>query len=109
MNSSLLTVLCCLWFAAFAAAAEPTRSASPASGVAVSFQLPPGQIGNYLVTLAIVDAHDPDWIVSTFVAGARREVTAENQGKFTETWNGLDDNFMPVPPGEYAVKGIYMP
>ena len=52
---------------------------------------------------------NPDWIVSTFLAAAPRTVTAENKGQFTDNWNGLDDNFMPVPPGKYGVKGIYMP
>lgn len=26
-----------------------------------------------------------------------------------ELWDGLDENFMPLPPGKYSVKGIYMP
>jgi hypothetical protein len=78
-------------------------------GVPISYQLPatPGQ--TYTVTLAVTDAKNPDWIVSTFLAAAPRTVTAENKGKFTETWDGLDENFMPVPPGDYGVKGIYMP
>jgi len=63
----------------------------------------------YRVTLAITTPDNPDWIVSTFVAGAVRTVTAENKGKFTEIWDGLDENFMPVPPGNYGIKGIYMP
>jgi hypothetical protein len=63
----------------------------------------------FRVTLAITAPDNPDWIVSTFVAGVARTVTVENQGRFTETWDGLDDNFMPVPPGNYSVKGIYMP
>jgi len=63
----------------------------------------------YRVTLAITAPDNPDWIVSTFVAGEPRTVTDENQGRFTEIWDGLDDNFMPVPPGEYGLKGIYMP
>ena len=81
------------------------------NGAAVSYALPAdGALPRtYLVTLAIVDRRNPEWIVSTFVAGAPRTVTNENQGRFTETWNGLDDNFMPMPPGEYGVKGIYMP
>jgi len=78
-------------------------------GVPVSYELPAdGPVPKtYLVTLAIVDAKNPDWIVSTFVSGEPRTVTAENKGKFTETWNGLDENLMPVPPGSYGVKGIY--
>ncbi len=79
--------------------------------VPVSYQLPvAGPLPKtYRVTLAIVDAKNPNWIISQFAAGAARTVTAENGGKFSENWNGLDDNFMPVPPGDYAVKGIYMP
>lgn len=81
------------------------------TGVSVTYQLPvDGTLPKtYCVTLAITDPKNPDWIVSTFVAGQPRTVTADNQGKFTETWDGLDENFMPVPPGDYAVKGIYTP
>lgn len=80
-------------------------------GVPVSYQLPTdGPLPKtYRVTLAIVDPQNPQWIVSTFAPGLVRTVTAENSGKFTETWDGLDENFMPVPPGAYTVKGIYMP
>ena len=87
------------------------RRAGPTVGVPVSYQLPTdGPLPRtYRVTLAIVDAKNPDWIISQFACGVARTVTAENGGKFTETWDGLDDNFMPVPPGDYAVKGIYMP
>lgn len=81
------------------------------TGVPITYELPPVDSGSetYLVTLAITDPKNPDWIISTFVAGQPRTVTPENKGKFTETWDGLDENFMPVPPGEYGVKGIYMP
>ncbi|MEZ0296934.1 MAG: hypothetical protein ACAI35_10815 [Candidatus Methylacidiphilales bacterium] len=84
------------------AAAEP--------GATITYQLPTtGPLPQtYRVTLAIVDAKDPNWIISQFASGVVREVTAENQGKFTEVWNGLDDNYMPVPPGNYGVKGIFM-
>ncbi len=80
------------------------------AGVPVTYQLPvEGPLPRtYCVTLAVTDAKNPDWIVSTFLAGQPRTVTAENQGRFTETWDGLDENFMPVPPGNYGVKGIYM-
>ena len=82
-----------------------------AVGVPVTFHLPTDAPlpHTYRVTLAIVDKDNPDWIISQFVSGAVRTVTAENNGAFTESWDGLDDNFMPVPPGTYAVKGIYMP
>ena len=86
-------------------------SVAHAIGVPVTYQLPAGgdAPATYLVTLAITDPKNPDWIVSTFVAGEPRTVTKENKGKFTETWDGLDENFMPVPPGDYGVKGIYTP
>src|SRR5579871_6319928 len=63
----------------------------------------------YLVTLAVTDPRHPAWIVSTFATDVVRTFTAQNQGRFAETWNGLNENGLPVPPGRYGVKGIYMP
>jgi len=100
----LLALLLCL--APYLRAAD-----APATGVTVNYQLPTdGPLPKtYRVTLAATDIKNPDWIVSTFASGVVRTVTTENQGKFTETWDGLDENLMPIPPGEYGVKGIYMP
>ncbi len=102
---ALLLGLCAI-VGARAGAAE-----TPNAGVSVAYTLPhdgaPG--GTWRVTLAIVDAADPDWVISQFAAGVVRTVTAENGGRFSETWNGLDDNFMPVPAGHYAVRGMCMP
>ncbi|MBM4031800.1 MAG: hypothetical protein FJ291_08460 [Planctomycetes bacterium] len=83
----------------------------PANSVKIRYQLPAtGALPQtYRVTLALTDPENPDWIVSQPVCGAVRTVTAENKGVFEEEWNGLDDNFMPLPPGKYGVKGIYMP
>jgi len=80
-------------------------------GVAISYSLPTdGPLPKtWRVTLAIVDPDDPANILSTFVAGEPVTVTKENQGKFESVWNGLDDNFMPLPPGDYGLKGIAMP
>jgi hypothetical protein len=90
--------------------ADPAAAAQRESAT-VTYRLPmQGPLPRtYRVTLAITADDDPNWIISTFVSGAVRTVTAENKGEFTESWNGLDDNFMPVPPGRYGVKGIYMP
>ncbi len=79
-------------------------------GVPVAYTLPTtGPLPRtYRVTLAVVDPKNPNWIISQFLCGAPRTVTAENKGAFTETWDGLDDNYMPVPPGAYALKGIFM-
>jgi hypothetical protein len=87
------------------------RAQEPSDGVSVSYQLPEaGPLPQaYRITLAIVDPKNPEWILSQFARGVVRTVTAENQGRFSEVWNGLDDNFMPLPPGHYGVKGIYMP
>jgi hypothetical protein len=89
-------------------AAEPPTAPI---GVPVTYQLPTdGPLPKtYRVTLAAVDPKNPDWIVAQFARGIVRTVTAENGGKFNETWDGLDDNHMPVPPGTYGVKGIVMP
>jgi hypothetical protein len=91
-----------------AAPGTATQDSTSPEGT-VSYQLPEtGPLPRtYRVTLAVVDPKNPDWIVGQFLAGAVRTVTAENHGRFTETWNGLDDNFMPVPPGRYGVKGIW--
>ena len=104
----LLLGTCSLLLArGFSALAAPAET----NGVPVGYQLPTdGPLPRtYCVTLAIVDAKNPAWIVSQFACAVPRTVTAENGGRFTETWDGLDDNFMPVPPGEYGVKGIFMP
>lgn len=96
-------------FAQFGLSALDNARAS--ESVSITYQLPitTSLPKSYRVTLAIVDPSNPDWIVSQFARGVVRTVTSENAGKFSETWDGLDDNFMPVPPGRYAVKGIYMP
>ena len=87
-----------------------SRSSTPATGVPITYTLPAdGPLPRtYRVTLAITDASSPNWIVSSFLSGEPRTVTAENKGRFTDTWDGLDDNFMPAPPGSYGVKGIYL-
>ncbi|MGI6496420.1 MAG: hypothetical protein ACOX5G_10120 [Kiritimatiellia bacterium] len=82
-------------------------AASAVAGVEIPFTLPDdGQ--TYLVTLAITEKANPDRIVSTFVCG-QPFATAPGQGSFTAVWDGLDENFMPVPAGDYGVKGIYAP
>jgi hypothetical protein len=99
------------WIAVHDANFASAADAAGKIGVPITYELPTtGELPQtYRVTLAIVDAKNPDWLISQFAAGIVRTVTKENQGKFTELWNGLDDNFMPVPPGDYGVKGIYMP
>lgn len=79
--------------------AQAQLQRTAAAGVPVSYRLPTtGPLPQtYRVTLAIVGPKDPDWIISQFAAGVTRTVTAENGGKFSELWDGLDDNFMPVP------------
>ena len=75
------------------------------AGVPVAFELPKG--GLWQVSIAACEKDHPERIVSTFVAGEVFDSTVSN--RFVVSWNGLDDNFMPCPPGEYAVKGICSP
>lgn len=99
-----MRILILAFLASFLLAAEP-------AGAQIAYRLPAdGPLPRtWRVTLAITDAKQPDWIISQFAAGVVRTVTTENGGRFVETWNGLDDNFMPVPAGTYGVKGICMP
>jgi hypothetical protein len=92
-------------------AMESPSAMADAGGAVVHYRLPvDGPLPRtYLVTLAVTDPHRPDWIVSTFATDVVRTVTAQNQGQFAEKWNGLNENGLPVPPGRYGVKGIYMP
>lgn len=87
--------------ALFAAAAQ--------AGVRVPFALPDEPGRTWLVTLAATLPDDHSHIVSTFVAGRPFTVTAENGGCFEAEWDGLDEDFMPVPPGDYGVKGVFAP
>ena len=75
------------------------------AGVPVSFTLPKG--GLYQVSVAVTEKERPERIVSTFVAGEVFDTTVSN--RFVVSWDGLDENFMPCPPGEYGVKGLYAP
>jgi hypothetical protein len=92
-------------------AMESPAAMAEVAGAVVHYRLPTdGPLPRaYLVTLAVTDPRRPDWIVSTFATDLVRTVTAQNQGQFAETWNGLNDNGQPVPPGPYGVKGICMP
>jgi len=105
--SYIMSLLLC---ASLAAVAQAVEQEAP-RGAPVRFQLPTdGPLPRtYRVTLAAVDKDDPDWVFGSVVAGEPYTVTEDNQGRFTAYWNGLDDNYMPMPPGEYGVKGIYMP
>lgn len=80
-----------------------------ATGVRVPFSLPRGEGNTYLVTLVATHSDAPGRIVATFVRGEPFTVTAENGGRFEAVWDGLDDDHMPVPPGEYGIEGIYSP
>jgi len=101
----------CVVLLGLAAQAAMAADAARPQGAAVNYRLPAdGPLPRtYRVTLAITAPDNPDWIVSTFISGEPRTVTEANGGVFTDYWDGLDDNFMPVPPGTYGVKGIFTP
>ncbi len=81
-----------------------------AAGIPISYELPEPASGEqpYLVRLVIVEKEHPERVISNFTMGTVR-VAKKGATRFTEIWDGLDDNFMPVPPGEYAVRGICAP
>jgi len=87
---------------ALAAHAQQAPDQVTPPGVPIEFQLPTdGPLPRtYRVTLAAVDKDDPDWVFGSIVAGEPYTVTEDNQGRFTAYWNGLDDNYMPMPTGE---------
>lgn len=101
----------CLFICLSACSAAMVPADEPVVGIPITYTLPvEGPLPRtYRVTLAITDASDANWIVSSFLSGEPRTVTADNKGRFTDTWDGLDDNFMPAPPGSYGVKGISLP
>ncbi len=108
---TLSAALSCLPLASHTVLAQSPASPSVSQGAAVTYTIPTVGVlpQRFRVTLAIVDPKNPDWIISEFASGVEKTVTAENHGRLTEYWNGLDENYMPVPVGNYAVKGIYMP
>ena len=46
---------------------------------------------------------EPSWIVSHIAYGA---VYGNNETEGCVSWDGLDENGWPVPPGTYGLKGI---
>ena len=65
-----------------AGGAEAPKEAGAGSGAAVSYELPAdGELPRtYRVTLAIVDANNPDWIISTFCGGRAAHGDEREQG-----------------------------
>ena len=78
-------------------------------GVPICFDLPKRE-GMVRATVAVTDPHDDKWLVAT-VSGGMTFNTSSSQGihdKGCVYWDGLDDNWRPVPPGAYGLKGILM-
>ena len=46
---------------------------------------------------------EPSWIVSHIAYGA---VYGNNETEGCVSWDGLDENGWPVPPGTYGLRGI---
>ena len=65
-----------------------TKDGPAKEGVPVAFALPTDWPlpRTYRGTLAITDVSDSNWIVRSFLSGEPRTMTAENKGRFTETW-----------------------
>ena len=80
-------------------------------GVPVSFQLPVTEPlpQTYRVTLAIVDAKNPDWIISQFTSGVACTVTQENGGPGAERFKYDPNGNIPGTNKEMkaAVREFY--
>ena len=74
-------------------------------------RIPPSEWPHYLVTLAVIEPESPSRIVATVASGLPVNISKAEMatGKTVcAAWDGLDDNFMPVPAGvAYGVSGIY--
>ena len=81
-----------------------TPGATPAK---ICFKLPATHTGVVGVTVAIVDKADPAWIVTHASYATPFNVTEGKVEQGCVLWNGLDENFWPVPPSTYGVKGIF--
>ena len=78
----------------------------PDSPVKVCFELPGTHTGTVGVTVVATDPDDQDWIVSHLSYAQPFNVTAGAPSQGCITWDGLDENFWPVPAGSYGLKGI---
>ena len=88
-------------------AAAAAAAASAASPTVVCGTIPGAEVGQtYLVTMAATNATDRSFIVSTFASAVVVNVTSAADSKVCASWDGLDDNLMPVVPGSYGVKAI---
>jgi hypothetical protein len=74
--------------------------------VKICFSLPSTYTGTVGVTVAVVDKENTDWIITHACYLQPFNVTAGKQQQGCIGWDGIDENFWPVPPGTYGLKGI---
>ena len=78
-------------------------SSAAGSGVPICFDLPKHD-GLVRATVTVTDPRDDAWLVAT-VAGGVAFNTSATKGTHDSgcvSWDGLDDNWWPVPPGTYG-------
>ena len=81
---------------------SPTSSVAAGGPVKVCFELPGTHTGTVGVAVVATDPDDPDWIVSHLSYAQPFNVTAGAPSQGCISWNGLDENFWPVPAGRCA-------
>lgn len=81
---------------------DSPREAAVLDPVKVCFELPGTHTGTVGVTIVAVDPGDPDWIVSHLSYAQPFNVTAGSPSQGCISWDGLDENFWPVPAGRCA-------
>jgi hypothetical protein len=78
-----------------------------ATSAKICFKLPATHTGVVGATVAIVDKDDAVWIITHASYATPFNVSKGKEQQGCIVWNGLDENFWPIPPGTYGVKGIF--
>ena len=85
-----------------------SETVSPgATPAKICFKLPATHTGTVGVTVAVVDKVEPSWLITHASYATPFNVTKGKEQQGCILWNGLDENFWPVPPGSYGLKGIF--
>ena len=82
---------------------------SQSQPVKICFELPSTKTGVVGVTVAVVDSKDPTWIITHVAYAQPFNTTAGKAQQGCVAWDGLDENFWPIPPGTYGLTGIVVP
>ena len=82
-----------------------TEAAAKPDPVQICFELPSTYTGTVGVSVAVVDQHEPSWIITHASYMEAFNVTKGKKQQGCVSWDGVDENFWPLPPGTYGLKG----